>query len=57
MKDIMFSIEIGIMLVTYCLLVHSVVKKPDLGKNNYKLRDKLFVLLLCEMIIICIFRL
>ena len=53
----MFSVGIGIMLVTYCLLVHSVVKKPDLGKNNYKLRDKLFVLLHCEMIIICIFRL
>jgi hypothetical protein len=57
MNDIMFSVGIGIMLVTYCLLVHSMIKKPDFGENNYKLRDKLFVLLLCEMIIICIFRL
>jgi len=51
----MFSIGIGIMLVTYCLLIHSVVKKTVLGENNYKLRDKLFVLLLCEMVIISIF--
>ena len=57
MKDIMFSVITGVMLITYCLLVHSVIKVPNLVNDEKKLRDKLFVLLLCEMIIICIFRL
>jgi hypothetical protein len=51
----MFSIGIVIMLLTYCMLIHSAIKVPNLGDNN-KLKDKLFILLLCEMIIMCIFR-
>jgi len=52
----MFSIGIVIMLLTYCMLIHSTIKVPNLGENNNKLKDKLFILLLCEMIIMCIFR-
>jgi hypothetical protein len=56
MKEIMFNFGIVIMFLTYCLLVHSLIKKPDFGGMQNKLRDKLFVLLLCEMLIMIIFR-
>lgn len=57
MKDIMFSVLAGVMLITYCLFVNSVIKVPNLGEDSTKLRNKLFILLLCEMIVMSLFSL
>jgi hypothetical protein len=55
MKDIMFGIITGVMLITYCLFVNVVIKTPEIGEESTKLKNKLFILLLCEMIVMTLF--
>lgn len=47
----MYSVFTAIMFITYCLLVHSVIKVPTIGESNHKLTISIFTLLLCEMLI------
>lgn len=54
----MVNIGIGIIILTYCLLVHSAIKIPNVGADKEKLRNKLFtlfILLICEMVIVSLY--
>jgi hypothetical protein len=52
MKDIIFNFGIVICLITYCLLIHNVVKNSRYGIKERKLTDILFTLFLLEMFLV-----
>jgi hypothetical protein len=52
MKDIIFKFGIGIIFITYCIFVHSVVKNARYGINDRKVSERLFITLLVEMFIL-----
>jgi hypothetical protein len=57
MKEIMFNFGIVILAITYCLFVHSFIKVPKLDDgSDKKLRNKLFVLLLTEILVITLIK-
>ncbi len=52
MKEIIFNFGIVIILITYCLLIHNVVKNSRYGVNEKKLTDILFTIFLLEMLLV-----
>jgi len=52
MKEIMFKFGIVIILITYCLFIHNVIKSSRYGINERKLTNTLFTLLLIEMLVV-----
>lgn len=52
MKEIIFNFGIVIILITYCLLIHNVVKNSRHGINERKITDILFSIFLLELLIV-----
>jgi Flp pilus assembly protein protease CpaA len=57
MKDLIFKFGIGIIFITYCIFVHSVVKNARYGINDRTVSERLFITLLVEMFILALTRL